>query len=367
MIVAKAYRVHIYPTDEQKRIIDNTFNGMRFVRNQIISYKCESFKRSNGEQIVDVCLDELIDMHQWLKSVPKHILYQSQKKVNSEFIKFVHRPTKHRSPKYYSKFANVPMTYEDYSFKYVLFRDNDYREHTRQVNLPRIGYVDMHKSPEMNIQKFLDTNNLSPGIDFCLSHIKITRSAAGKYFATFIFMYDNKISEYDKLQLRWGRKRTTCDNAVGINDIKCNTDRSDVLCMDSNHNCYPVWKTLLNLYTHIKVAIDIVSRKTVGSTRFYKMLQRLSILTERMECLERNYIHAITNGYATRYETCFLLDEQCFRKNMKFFRLKKMLRKYMRIKFYQRGSDIIELRHIKTHNIDIEYSLFMSGCQLLNI
>ena len=108
-VIFKAYKFRLYPTDEQKMLIEKHFGCSRFVFNYFLSFKDNQFK-STGQSDNYVKLASRLkdlksdDEYIWLKEVNSQSLQSSLKHLDNAYLRFFRKESKF--PKFKAKYDN---------------------------------------------------------------------------------------------------------------------------------------------------------------------------------------------------------------------------------------------------------------------
>ncbi|WP_346938105.1 IS200/IS605 family element RNA-guided endonuclease TnpB [uncultured Clostridium sp.] len=103
----KAYKFRIYPTEEQKILIQKTFGSCRFVYNRFLGLKIEMYKEEKKSLSYGQCCKQLTELkkeYEWLKEVDSDALQKELKNLNQAYENFFKRHT--GFPKFKSKKNN---------------------------------------------------------------------------------------------------------------------------------------------------------------------------------------------------------------------------------------------------------------------
>jgi len=81
MKILKAYKIRIYPNQNQKQYFEKCFGAARFVYNTVLAYKIDSYKHGISYSAYDAIKDftqiKKLDGYEWLKEINSQILQQS--------------------------------------------------------------------------------------------------------------------------------------------------------------------------------------------------------------------------------------------------------------------------------------------------
>ncbi len=139
----KRYRYRIYPNKEQKEQIQKTFGCCRFVYNQVLAYKIESYKTENKCLSEFDCINYLNQVlkkeYLWLKEVDKYSLTNSVHNMDNAFQNFYKKNSNY--PKFKSK--------KDNKKSYTTNNGNYNREHQiieisfedNKIKLPKLKWI----------------------------------------------------------------------------------------------------------------------------------------------------------------------------------------------------------------------------------
>lgn len=361
MICTKCYRMHLYPTDNQKRVLDNTFNGMRFVYNKILEYKIHSYLETQGSQVLDLSIHELIDLYGWLKTIPKHILYQAKYEINQKFDHFLQHRFKETFPHYHKKDANVPLNYIDQSFTYAKFALNEYDQPL--LALPRLGFVRIYKSAYDKICDFKEKNHLS-NVEFVLHYMKFTKSIRGEYFVTLVYRYENHIvNEYYPLYQRFRNLfYQEKINVVAIDDV--HPHNRTLFSQDSDKHIIGIPSKMIKIANKLHYMIQKYKHMIMHSNHSKRSIYQINCKIEQLKSMQYSFLHDISNYYGNTYDICFLWMDNVFHNKYPFKTMHLHFRKELRQRMINKHSDILQfsiLNYVRCQNrTDI---LFELGCK----
>ena len=163
----KGYRIKIYPTDEQKEILNKQINLFRYVYNWGLSFVQDYYKKYKEYISISELFKELSKLrnsNEWLQEIPLHSARLALMHLDYAFKKFF----KHESgfPKYKSK---------KYSKKCIHYRNEPYafnidKDSVRISGLRRNERIlcKSHNIP-LDIDKFYSCTITFDGNDYWLS------------------------------------------------------------------------------------------------------------------------------------------------------------------------------------------------------
>jgi len=233
--VIKGYKYRIYPTEEQKELINKTFGCSRFVYNHFLAMKIRLYKTEQKSLSYNKCsslLTELKKEREWLKEVDKFALQNSLKDLNTAYQNFFREIQKNNTNQGFPKFKSKKNNYKSYRTNFTnnnieLDFDNNkiklpklkwikckmHREFTGKILSATISQVPSGKhfvslNIECQHEELLETKN-AIGLDLGISDLLITSN--GKTFQNnkLIYKYEKKLV---KLQRQLAKKQKRSKN-----------------------------------------------------------------------------------------------------------------------------------------------------------
>ena len=233
--VIKGYKYRIYPTEEQKELINKTFGCSRFVYNHFLAMKIGLYKTEQKSLSYNKCsslLTELKKEREWLKEVDKFALQNSLKDLNTAYQNFFREIQKNNTNQGFPKFKSKKNNYKSYRTNFTnnnieLDFDNNkiklpklkwikckmHREFTGKILSATISQVPSGKhfvslNIECQHEELLETKN-AIGLDLGISDLLITSN--GKTFQNnkLIYKYEKKLV---KLQRQLAKKQKRSKN-----------------------------------------------------------------------------------------------------------------------------------------------------------
>ena len=177
MIIQKAFKFRLYPTEEQQVELAKQFGHARFVYNRYLDIRKTVFLETSESLNYQACCIDLTSLKQdieWLKEADSQVLQQSLKDLDTAYTNYFrmvkegtlpkvgNKPRKDGMPKGYPKFHSK---HDDQLIRYPqrVTIDND------QVYLPKVGHVKaiIHRKVEGNINS-----------------ATVSKTKSGKYFVS---------------------------------------------------------------------------------------------------------------------------------------------------------------------------------------
>lgn len=168
----KAYKLRIYPTDEQKVLFAKTFGCVRFIYNRMLSDKIKHYEQTK-KKLNNTPAQYKIE-YPWLKEVDSLALANAQLNLQTAYNNFFSNP-KTGFPKFKSKHKNRKSYTTNNQKGSVRIKD-------RYLKLPKVGLVRVKQ--HRNIPS-----------DYILKSVTISQTPSGKYYASILFEYETQVQE----------------------------------------------------------------------------------------------------------------------------------------------------------------------------
>lgn len=254
----KGYKYRIYPNKDQKIQIARTFGCCRFVYNQTLAYRKETYgKEKKSVSKTDCnhyCNRELKKEYEWLKEVDKFALtnaiynmdyaYQKFFKEHAGYPKFKSKHDKHKS--YTTNFTNGNIA-------------ADFEE--GKIKLPKLKQVKakFHRKFEGQIKS-----------------ATVSQVPSGKYYVSILV-------ETEHEELRHTDKNTGLD--LGVKD----------LCITSDGTRYWNPKTIRKYEKKLAKLQRQLSHKEKRSRNYYKQKKKIAICHEKIRNIRKDYLHKVSH------------------------------------------------------------------------
>ena len=165
----KAYRFRIYPDTEQQILLSRTFGCVRFVYNQLLQEKNESYEK-NGKLLRNTPA-HLKAKYEWLKEADSLALANAQLQLESAYRNFFQDKTK-GYPKYKSR-KSGKQSYTTNNQK------GSVRIEGRKIKLPKIGWV-----------RIVQHRQIPEGHE--IKSVTVSKEASGKYYVSILTEYEKE-------------------------------------------------------------------------------------------------------------------------------------------------------------------------------
>jgi len=160
--IKKACKFRIYPTNEQKILLHKTFGCVKYVYNNALTLKRDSYKLDNislkNKDLSNLLTKQMQnDLYNWLTDVPSTCLRQSLINLDTAFSKFFKKET--GFPTHKNKYSKKSARFQDISYKNGILR------------LPKLGEIKVKWTQQLPAAPKMVTVSL----DSC-----------GRYFASMV-------------------------------------------------------------------------------------------------------------------------------------------------------------------------------------
>lgn len=274
----KAYKFRIYPNKEQEKQINKTFGCVRFVYNNILSYRKEIYEKENKSlskvDCNNYCNRVLKSKYIWLKEVDKFALTNSIYDMDNAYNKFFKENAGY--PKYKSKHNN----YKSYTTNYTNGNiDVDFDNN--QIKLPKLRYV---------------KGKIHRRFNGVIKSATVSQVPSGKYYISIL------VDTYGIKKMPMLEKEIGID--LGIKD----------LCITSDGDKYKNPKTLKKYEKKLARLNRSISRKQKGSKNFQKIKRKLAKCYEKISNIRCDYLHKVSHKIIN--ENQVIITENLQVKNM---------------------------------------------------
>lgn len=257
----KSFKVRVYPTNEQRVLLEKTFGANRFVYNYFLNLKkklYEFYKINLSYNNCSKALTELKRQKSWLRHVDSVSLQQTLRDLDNAYRSFYKGSG-------YPKFKRKDDK-NSYRTSSSIRVDNYF------ITIPKVGllrYKDMYKLEGCNILK--------------IYNITISKTASGKYYASI--SADVYIPCFEKTNQSVGIDLGLKDFAIFSGGEKINNPR--------------ILKSLEVRYRRLAKA---VSRKVRGSSNYQKAKLKLARFHERVANIRKDFLHKLSTNLVKTYD-----------------------------------------------------------------
>lgn len=204
--IIKSFKVRLYPTSEQIKIIENHFNCCRYVYNRLLALSIEEYEHNNVT-LSQFDMNKLIvqwrnsDEIKWLSEVSSIALQNVSTNLSTAYSNFFRRVKLKQNPGF-PKFKKKKSSKQSYSINKI--NSYDFKHDDKVIRIAKLKSVKYRgQLPQGNIVK-----------------VTISKPASDKYYLSACYK-DFEIEEFDKTD-----KDVGID--LGIKDFAITSDREKI-------------------------------------------------------------------------------------------------------------------------------------------
>ena len=290
MVIYKAYKFRLYPTEEQRILIHKTFGCSRFVYNYYLNYQKEN--KVCKASILCKDLKELENNREFLKEVDSCSLRCAIFDLEDGFNNFFAKRSEY--PKFKSKFARqsyrtncIRGTYKDKEYSNI-----EVDLLTRNIKLPKLGKV--------KIRGYRNKDKIEGKI----VNATISREATNKYYVSVVVEEDILIEKVIPT--------TIVGIDLGIKDLVITSDGIK----------YSNEKVLMKYEKRLKKIQKELSRREKGSKNYLKTKEKIARVHAKIKNYRKHYLNEIANEIVNEHDiivTESLLVKDMFKDKKKAF------------------------------------------------
>ena len=273
----KAYKYRIYPNKEQKEQIVKTFGCCRFVYNQTLAYRKESYEKEKKSiskiDCNNYCNRKLKKENEWLKDVDKFALTNAIYNMDTAYQKFFKENAGY--PKFKSKHDNHKSYTTNYTNGNIVV---DYEN--GKIKLPKLKKVKSKLHRKFNGQ---------------IKSVTVLQVPSGKYYVSILV-------ETEHEELPHAKQNIGLD--LGIKD----------LCITSEGEKYENPKTIKKYERKFSRKQRQLAHKEKGSKNYQKKKKEIAICHEKIRNIRKDYLHKVSNKIIS--ENQVIVTENLQIKNM---------------------------------------------------
>lgn len=280
MLISKGYKYRIYPTEQQKELLNKTFGCCRFIYNQMLAERINVYEQLKNDK------DNLYsykyktekqykEEFDWLKEVDSIALQQSRRNLETAYKNFFTSKGKARFPKFKSKKNQSNLSYTTINVSNSIRLD----ETNKYIKIPKLNFV------RIKLYRQLPTN--------CnIKHITISKTATNKYYVSICVQYELNINE----------NQLNINNSLGL-DYSSHDFYVD---SDGNRADYPRY---YRLYQD-KLAKEQrkLCKMQKYSNNYKKQKLKVAKVHEKIKNLRLDFIHKLSHSLADTYDYVFVED-----------------------------------------------------------
>ena len=254
----KAYKYRIYPNSEQRTQIAKTFGCCRFVYNQTLAYRKETYEKEKKSvsrtDCNNYCSRELKQAYDWLREVDKFALTNAVYNMDSAYQKFF---KEHAG---YPKFKSRHDSHKSYTTNFT--NGNIAVDFEKgKIKLPKLKTVKAKLHREFKGE---------------IKSATVSQASSGKYFVSVLV-------ETEHVEMSYAEGNIGLD--LGIKD----------LCITSNGEKYRNPKTIKKYEKKLAKLQRRLAHKEKGGSNYYKQKKRIALCHEKITNTRKDCLHKVSN------------------------------------------------------------------------
>ncbi len=254
----KAYKYRIYPDNEQKVQIAKTFGCCRFVYNQTLCYRKQTYEKENKSisktDCNNYCNRELKKEYEWLREVDKFALTNAVYNMDAAYQKFFKEHAGY--PKFKSKHDNHKSYTTNFTNRNIAV---DFGK--GKVKLPKLKEVRAKLHRQFSGQ---------------IKSATVSQVPSGKYYVSILV--ETAHEELPHTNYNIGLD-------LGIKD----------LCITSDEEKYTNPKIIKKYEKKLAKLQRQLSHKEKRSKNYYKQKKRIALCHEKITNTRKDYLHKVSH------------------------------------------------------------------------
>ena len=282
-----AMKIRIYPNEDQKRIIENTFSAVRFMWNKLLEKSIISYDNPEEEFHIPLYGDivrenEFLDKSNKEFKFDRHAVSEERVFLNQAFARYFNglkndkiKIRKDGKPQGFPRFKTRKHSKDSYSN--YMGHTVHIKQHEHMIKIPRLKWVKYNPRERRIIPD-----------DWIIKHITISKSTLGKYYCSICFEYED-----DR------------DGLCGVGFVRHINDdikilgldySSSSLYVDSNGDKANYPKYYRHAQKRLRMLNKQLSRRHRGSKGYNETLHRLRILHEKISNQRKDFLHKLSTA-----------------------------------------------------------------------
>ena len=258
----KSFKVRVYPTKEQRVLLEKTFGANRFVYNYFLNLKSklyDFYKTSLSYNSSSKVLTELKKQKTWLKEVDSISLQQTLRDLDTAYQNFFSCR---------SKYPNFKKKQDKNSYR----TNHHIKINSQYITVPKIGLL-----------HFRDTYNFEDKNILKIYNITMSKTTSGKYYASI--SAEVYIPCFERTNQNIGIDLGLKDFAILNTGIKIKNPK--------------ILKSLEDKYRRLAKSL---SRKVKGSANYQKAKLRLARFHEHIANIRKDFLHKLSTNIVKTYD-----------------------------------------------------------------
>lgn len=279
-LTIKSYKFRLYPSSEQKTLLEKTFGCCRFVYNHYLAKSIEDHENTRKSNSCNQNCKDLTHLkkdYKWLSEVSSTALQQSIRHLDAAYQNFFRRVKQGKTPgfpKFKRKSSNQSFTVPKDAPSTLAIKEN-------KIQIPKLKFVKFKQDREIQGRIVSAT---------------VSKTSSGKYYISLCCV-DVPVEEFEKTGSVVGLD-------LGIKDFAITSDGGKI----ENP------KFLRKSEKRIKQLQRQLSRKQKGSNNIAKAKTKLARKHEKVANQRKDFLHKITTNLVKNHDLIVCEDLQV--KNM---------------------------------------------------
>lgn len=280
MLISKGYKYRIYPTEQQKELINKTFGCCRFIYNQMLAERISIYEELKDDkdslyQHKYKTEKQLKQEFEWLKEVDSIALQQSRRCLETAYKNFFSNKGKTRFPRFKSKKNQSNLSYTTVN----VFNSIRLDETTKYIKIPKLNLVriKLHRQLPINCN---------------IKHITISKTATNKYYVSICVQYELDVKE----------NQLNIENSIGIDYS------SHDFYVDSNGDRGNYPRYFRCYQDSLAKEQQKLSQMKKGSNNYNKQKLKVAKVYEKIANLRNDFLHKLSTIIVSKYDYIFVED-----------------------------------------------------------
>lgn len=269
MIVSKAFKLRLYPTDSQRTMINNNIGACRFLYNAMLRERLDTYEALKDDRQAlwgykYKTEKQYKEEYGWMKEVDSTSLQQSRIDLTRAYANFFRSLQKKKGDSGFPKFhkKGVKDSYRVMNNNYSIKIDFE----NRKIRMPKMGWI-----------KFRDDRVFDQSL---ISSVTISKSSTNKYYASVLCRFE--VSDIEKIKYS--------DDLI-IKGLDMSMDKFYV----DNEGNYPEYYKQYRINQKRLVYLQKqVNKKVKGSANRKKAQLRVNKLYEKIANSRRDFVEKLS-------------------------------------------------------------------------
>lgn len=268
MIVAKSFKLRIYPNNEQRYMINNNIGACRFLYNNMLRERMNAYEALKDDkqalwEYKYKTEKQYKEEYEWMKEVDSTSLQQSRIDLTRAYTNFFRSLQNKKGDSGFPKFHKKGVK-DSYRVMNNGSIKMDFENH--KIRMPKMGWI-----------KFRDDRTFDPSL---ISSVTVSKSKTGKYFISVLCRFE--LPDIEKIQYS--------DDLI-INGLDMSMDK---FYIDNEGNYPEYYKQYRINQDRIAYLQKQVSKKVKGSHNRRKAQLRVNKVYEKIANSRKDFIEKLS-------------------------------------------------------------------------